>query len=206
MSTKKPNKIYFVGGVNGVGKSSFLKELSSRYPRFEVFWGSVEFMKWLGLKDGDYQSLRSLLDAYKDSELDKMMRGVLRKSTPKNKTLIVDAHYLNYKEDDVIDATGPWMSLLDALFVVSASPETILKRLKSDKKIGRSRNLLPKEISQVDRIVLINKFLRLTLEKAREISKRYKIPYFVIDNNNGLDRAIEEFLRYDSAIVKKHAQ
>lgn len=200
-------KIYFVGGVNGVGKSSFLSKLSSKHSEFKVFWGSAEFMKWLRLKQGDYRGLRDLSDTYKDLELDKMMKVVLQKGAPKNKTLIIDAHYLNYKKGKVVDATGLWMSLLDALFIVSASPETILKRLKNDKKIGRSRNLLPWEISQVDKITLINKFLRLTLEKAQEISKKYKIPYFVIDNNdNGLDRAIEEFLRYDSVIIKKHAQ
>lgn len=196
-------KIYFVGGVNGVGKSSFLRELSFRYPRFELFRGSEKFMEWLGLKPGDYQKLRSLSDAYKDTELNKMMRQVLQKGGPEGKTLIVDAHYLNYKEGNVVDATGEWMVILDALFVVSASPQIILKRLENDEKVGRDRNLLPNGVSRIEKIRLIDKFLKLTLKKAQEISQRYQIPYFVIDNNdNDLTRAVNEFLRYDSIIIR----
>jgi len=205
--SRRRGKIYFVGGVNGVGKSSFLKELSSRYAGFEIFCGSTEFMKWLRFKEGNHKNLMNLPDAYKDLELKKMMRWVLEKDVRKNKTLIIDAHYLNYKEGSLVDVTGPWMSLLDALFVISASPKNILKRLKNDKKRGRIRNLLPGGIPQDEKVKIIDKFLKLTIKKAQEISKRYGTPLFIINNeDNYLNEVIKEFLKCDSAITKKYAQ
>lgn len=48
---------YFIGGVSGVGKSTFLKNLEEVSDDFEIIYGSKYFMKWLGLKDGDYEAL-----------------------------------------------------------------------------------------------------------------------------------------------------
>lgn len=49
---------YFIGGVNGVGKTTFMSELLSRDKRFKLFKGSFELMKRLGLNEGDYRPLK----------------------------------------------------------------------------------------------------------------------------------------------------
>lgn len=199
--TKERGNVYFVGGVNGVGKSSFLQELSVRHPEFEIFRGSTKFMECLGIEPGDYETMRKLPDDYKNKELDKMMRWVLENGVLSEKTLIIDAHYYNYKRGEMINATGDWISLLDALFVVSASPATILRRVELDEiRSGHKRDLLPFEAEESQKIELLDKFLRMTIDKARELSEKYGIPYFVINNDaEGVDLAVDEFLKYHSA-------
>ena len=107
-------KLYFFGGLNGVGKSTFLREIGEHFPDTEVFKGSSRFMEWLGLQPGDYTSLRALPDNYKDSQLDMMMRNIVRK--PRDRVLLIDAHYLNYKAGELLEATGEWLGSMSALF------------------------------------------------------------------------------------------
>lgn len=82
----KENKVYFCGGVNGVGKSSFLQALIQNYPEFEIFSGSKNFLEWLCLKPNDYESLRRLNYRYKNDELDKMMNRLLKKGDIRTKS------------------------------------------------------------------------------------------------------------------------
>lgn len=195
-------KAYLVGGVNGVGKSSLTQELSVRYPEFEVFRGSTRFMEWLRLPPGDYEVLQKLPEDYKSAELEKMMAEVFKNGVSGGKTLIIDAHYFNYKHGELIDATGGWVSQLDALFVVSVSPATILRRIELDQVTGgRKRDVLPHNISRTQKIELLGKFLRVTVDKAQDLSKKYSVPYFVINNDtDGLNIAIGEFLECHSAL------
>lgn len=202
MSIKKPNKIYFIGGVNGVGKSSFLQALLLKHQGFEVLWGSRKFMEWLGLQPNDYDALRNLPDDYKDKELDKMMKKLLKEKVSNGRTLIIDGHYLNCKRGEVVDSTGNWISFFDALFVISASPKTILRRVEEDEsKNNHKRKLLPADFTKEQKLELLDNFIRMTTDKAREISEKYQMPYFIIDNNkDGFGDIIEEFLKYDSVI------
>jgi len=202
MWTKK-NKIYFCGGVNGVGKSSFLQTLILTHPEFEVLSGSKKLMEWLNLKSGDYNSLRDLNDDYKNDELDKMMNKILRNRKSTNKKLIIDGHYFNYNRGDIIDCVGNWISLVDALFVISASPETILRRVKKDEIVNSyERNLFPTNLTRDRKLSILKIFLEITQNKAKEISKKYNLPLFIINNDqNGFNNIIEKFSKYESTIL-----
>lgn len=203
MSKQKGN-IYFWGGVNGVGKSSILKELVKKHPEFKVFRGSLELMKWLSIRRGDYDTLISLPNNYKNAESIKMMNRLIHRGVSKNKTLIIDAHYLNYEQGRVIDLPDEWMASIDAMFVISASPATILKRITADQiNNDRHRNLLPINTTREQKIKIINQFLSVTVNKAIKISKKYKIPYFIIDNNIGQSHAVENFLKYHFSLQKR---
>lgn len=92
--------------------------------------------------------------------------------------------------------------MVDALFVISASPETILKRVKIDKaKNNHQRNLLPANLTDDKKLLLIEKFLNITLDKAKKISKKYNLPLFNIDNNkDGFNNVIKEFIKCESNI------
>lgn len=192
-------KIYFIGGVNGVGKTTFLEELASRYPDIEVVHGSGALMKWLGIQPGDYDGLRNFPDDLKNIETGKMIQHILRERKGKGKILIIDAHYFHYKRGELVDTTGEWMTLLDTLWMITAPAEVILARVeKNEAEGGKLRDLFPLDInSKEGKLMILNNFLAKTLEKAQEISKRYNIPCFVINNGNeGIGSVIEEFLYY----------
>ena len=105
-SKSERNLAYFIGGVNGVGKSTFLNELIARETQFRVLKGSSAFMERLGLEQGDYDSLRALPDEYKRQEFNKMMEELLTEPSNDGKILLIDAHYFHYKRGEMLDSTG----------------------------------------------------------------------------------------------------
>lgn len=198
--TKQP-KAYFIGGVNGVGKSTFLSEVSARHPEFQIVKSSSMFMGWLKLEPGDYDSLRALPDDYKRVEFDKMMNDLLSQSSTDGKIMLIDVHYFHYKQGEMIDTTGSWMSIFDALFVVTGDVEEVLKRIIKDNT--KNRDLFPQGVSLDEQRILLKKYLIKTIEKAREVSEKYNIPLFIINNIQGdIDKAVNSFLNAHTEIIK----
>lgn len=194
-------KAYFIGGVNGVGKTTFLTEVSIRYPKFRVIKGSSAFMEWLGIAQGDYKSLRALPDEYKRVEFDKMMNDLLSKPTEDGKILLIDAHYFHYKHGKMIDTTGDWMSMLDALFVITGRTDEVFKRVSEDNK---DRDLFPDDTLPEEQRELLGVYLERTIQKAREVSKKYGVPLFILENVQGdLEETIDSFLKAHVDIIEK---
>lgn len=201
---RSETKVYFVGGINAVGKTTLMNEIEATLSDFEVVRGSKLFMEWLGLRPGDYDSLRKLTDDYKDVELDKMMRWLVEQKPKNGKHIIIDAHYLNIKPDSVVDATGDWISLMDALFVVTAPNDEILKRIEEDEKqTGRSRPIFPESSTIKERLDKIGYFQDKTLLLAKSLSEKFNIPVVEIHNRNGkLANAIDEFITNHQLLTK----
>jgi adenylate kinase len=197
-------KVYFVGGINAGGKTTLMNEIEANLPDFEIVRGSKLFMEWLGVNPGDYESLRKLPDDYKDIELDKMMRWLVEQKPKNGKHIIIDAHYLNIKPDDIVDVTGNWISLMDALFVVTAPSDEILKRMEQDEKqTGRSRSIFPESSTKDESLELIGSFQEKILLLAKSLSEKYHIPLVEIHNKNGkLANTINEFVTHHQLLVK----
>ncbi len=191
-NSEKRDTVYFIGGVNGVGKSTFLTELSTRNPEFEVIKGSAIFMEWLGIKPGDYDSLRTLSDDYKRKEFDSMMSDLLSKSNKKGNILLIDAHYFHYKRGEMLDTTGEWIREINALFVITADTESVFERISSDSK---ERDLFPIAATPHFKRKMLENYLLRTILKAQELSERYGVPYFILENRKGdLEATLHNFL------------
>ncbi len=194
-------KAYFIGGVNGVGKSTFLTEISARHPEFCVVKGSSVFMEWLGITPGDYDSLRALPDEHKRTEFDRMMNNLLTKPTEDGKVMLIDAHYFHYKRGEMVDTTGDWVSMLEALFVITGEVEEVFKRVSEDTK---DRDLFPHGTTTDEQRGLLRGYLDVTIQKAQEISKEHGVPFFVINNIQGnMEETINSFLEAHTDIIKK---
>lgn len=191
-------KTYFIGGINGVGKTTLLKEIGERESGFEVVSGSQCLMQWLGIKLGDYASLRSLPDDFKDREMDKMMQWLLAQRPGSKKHLLFDAHFLNIKEDSIVGATGDWIGLMDALFVVTAGSDEILHRIEVDQlNSGRTRPIFKGNTDAAQKLILIDSYQEKTLEVTRVLAQKYCLPFAEIKNDDGkIEEAINQFISF----------
>lgn len=197
---KRPHS-YFIGGVNGVGKSTFLKEVVARHPEFSVVKGSAALMEWLDIEPGDYESLRKLTNEFKHQEFDKMMEDLLSQPSTDGKVMLIDAHYFHYKRGEMIDTTGDWMSMVSALFIITADTDIVLKRVAGDSK---DRDLFPLGIPEDTQRRILTKYLEGTIQKAQEISDKYRIPFFVLENTqDDMDGNITRFLEAHMGIIDK---
>jgi len=194
-------RAYFVGGVNGVGKSTFLTELTTQRPEFTVLKGSSAFMEWLGIKPGDYNSLRALPDEHKRAEFDKMMTQILTRPKTKGKILLIDAHYFHYNRGNMVSTTGDWIAMTDALFVVNADTDVVMNRVVSDDK---ERDLFPENSLASEQVLLMDQYLRDTIQKARELSEIHNVPLFVIKNKqDDIEQAVADFMQAHSDIMER---
>lgn len=190
---------YFVGGVNGVGKTTVLKEITEKHSQFQIIKGSSVFMTWLGIEQGDYESLRALPDDYKRREFDKMMEDLLSEQPMDGKTLLIDAHYFHYKRGEMLDTTGEWISMIDALFVVTGDTDAVLSRVLEDKK---ERDLFPINSEKETQRLMLAEYLEGTLNLARQLSDRHNVPLYVLDNKQGdMASTINSFLEAHAGII-----
>lgn len=199
----RKEKIYFFGGVNGAGKSTFLAELEKSASEFEIFQASSQFMKWLGLEPGDYQSLRAMPEEVKNRGFEKMIQYLVDKRPGSQKALIIDAHYLNLRNGEIFDVTGEWIKLMNALFLITANHQTLWGRLRKDLETkGRERNLFPQGSTEEKQKRLLADYTDQTLNKVQILSQKYKIPFFIIENSdNQLSEAVRLFLIHHESLA-----
>ena len=196
MTATNQGKIYFVGGINGVGKTTLLGAIVKKQKEFQAIKGSQYFMQWLGIKPGDYASLRSLPDNYKNKEMDKMVHWLIAQKSITNKHLLFDAHYLNIKEDTImVTATGNWIALMDALVVVTANNDEILHRIEIDQlSHKRIRPIFKNCQNMTQKLKLIDSYQAKTLHTAKILAKKYCLPLVEIKNNDKqINMAINQF-------------
>lgn len=195
------NLAYFIGGVNGVGKSTFLKELTESNPEFAILKGSSAFMDWLGIEQGDYDSLRALPDDHKRQEFDKMMKKVLTEPSSEGKVLLVDAHYFHYKRGEMLDTTGDWIAMMNALFVVTADSNEVFTRVSEDEK---ERDLFPVDADEDRQRQMLDQYLEGTINLARQLSETHKVPLVVLENKqDNIESTVKEFLEAHAGIIGK---
>ncbi len=184
---------YFIGGINGVGKSTFLKEVVLKSPEFKILKASSAFMEYLNIEQGDYDSLRDLPDDYKKQEFDKMMEGVLVESSTDEKILLVDAHYFHYRRGEMFDTIGEWLSMMDAMFVVTADTIDIFNRVSNDEK---ERDLFPINFNEQQQKQMINIYLERTISFAKQLSEKCNVPLVVLENKqNKIKSTVNMFLK-----------
>lgn len=203
MKSRPAGRFYFVGGINGSGKSTLLKQLKRAWPRKDFIFisGSRVFMDWLKIIPHSYTKLQKLDERLKKNEQAKMMRQLLRTYGPKPVTVIFDGHYFHYKKGELIDVTGPWLRSFSALFLIDAPASAIVKRIHEDRtKVARTRNLFPEDITREQEKRLIERYRKMTVQKVERLSRKYKIPYFIIHNDRGPDWMTTQFLRLQTSL------
>lgn len=187
-------RAYFVGGINGAGKSTFVDRVSAECSTFTAWHGSSEFMRWLKLTPGDYASLRALDDEYKINEFGKLVEWTLDNFS--GKAILIDSHFVRNLADETYSVTGDWMRRMSGLVHLTALPTTVLGRIQSDTK---KRDSIPVVSSEATHRLLLSKQIVGSDREVLACANRYGIPYCRI-NNSIMDFAVEKFFAFDTQI------
>lgn len=190
---------YFVGGINGAGKSTFVKKVAANNPGFVAWHGSSEFMRWLNLKPGDYDALRVMDDEYKIKEFGKLVEWTLDHFT--GNTILIDSHFVRSVAEETYSVTGDWMHRMSGLVHLTALPTTVLERIHMDTK---KRDSVPEGASEIHTRHILSKQIISSDQEVLACARRYNIPYCRISNSN-IDFAMCKFFAFDTQIKEASA-
>jgi len=180
----------FVGGVSGVGKSTFVGALALASRGFRAVRTSDLMFEAFNLQYGDYQALRTVASDTKDAAMVSIVNSVLDAAERQGVNIVVDAHYLNFTGDASRRVVGPWIRRFDVLIVLEAQPVEILRRIRAD----------PSRVDRYPRggdgeeLKNIAEALTLTRTEAFALSERYDLPLLVIQNSREPEDAVNDFL------------
>jgi adenylate kinase len=180
---------YFLAGVNGSGKTTFLKKLAEIRPDIETIKGSQSLMEFLGIP-GDYEALRALPKDYAQQKLDEMLEKLLE--TKEN--FIFDAHYLNLVRGEVKKVISPVIGKFDALLLRQVPTEIILERIKADHSI-RDRALFPEGLNEEEQFKMLNDYVNQYGELHEDLALEYNLPAKILTGE--VDEAVQSFLEFD---------
>lgn len=176
---------YLVTGVNGVGKSTLIREAVDMEPDLTSFSASQQLMARFSCRPGDYQALDSVPLADRIAASNRLIVDAIAASSGGG--LLIDAHLLAFEGGVPADCAGRWVLSLAGVVVVTASPSTIDVRLASDHVIGRTRGWsIGSDRPRRERLSLIDERQRLVIERARAI-RTSGCRLAVIDNDVATD-------------------
>ncbi|MEK7163042.1 MAG: AAA family ATPase [Patescibacteria group bacterium] len=177
----------FLGGINSSGKTSLLDALVFNNCGVDVCYGSKEFINWLGLKQGDYESLEQLQDDYKNQELSKMVQFLINQinNNINHDKWIFSGHLGRIKETNIVSAIGNWISNFNLIVLLTAEPEILINRIKHDFAFGiRKRDKLMELIDlSKDPIEIFSEFVKQTEKIAEQIASIYEIPLLKLNSS-----------------------
>jgi adenylate kinase len=180
----------FVGGINGVGKTSVVKA-AARELGYEYIHGTSLLMNYLGF-DSDYEQLRALKQEERDIALGKCMEELL---ASKDK-VIADSHYMGLVRGKVDQVTDAWISGFDAFVLISAPFEDVWSRIEADSK-HRDRALFPQGNSTEENKRMLYNYMTRTRDEFLALSLKYHKPHIEISNRKDEQKlALGDLVRF----------
>lgn len=181
-SHSKETNFYYLGSPNGVGKTTILNEIKTNYPEFQLVHGASALMQQLGLRPGDYDSLRLLTRNVKAEAFGDLIADLARQQDGRSK--IVDTHFavmilgrIEYNKDE------PWITDVDALVLLTAPVDQVFARIAGD---IRDRKLFPPNSTLQECKNLYRRFVWRSTRQFNLLAKNYKKPKIIV--NNAQDR------------------
>lgn len=186
---------YFIGGVNGVGKTTLLLAIKKARPDFEIIKGSQHLMEYLGFP-GDYDALRTMSFDYASEKFGEMIEILLRK----HENIIFDSHYLNLVEGVLSPpVTGEWIQKFDVLLLLDASPETVLQRIQNE---SRDRALFPRDTSVKKMHSIYENYIQAYRNEFQRVVDLWHLPSKILDAEKSTDEIAQDFIAFDESLRK----
>ena len=190
---------YFIGGINGVGKSHFITNLKDVRPEYATIDGSREFMKWLGFGN-DYEKLRNLMPDIRDAR----MADFINKTVNENQaeTLIYVGHFIVLVRGQIIHVVRDWLSRFDGVVLMKAKPAIIIQRISKD---DRDRALFPEGTTDQEALKILKDYSLKENVAFLDLADRYGIPSLILDNSEGITpNTVYDFLQFDAKIRRSY--
>lgn|SRR3989338_7755989 len=190
---------YFVGGINGVGKSHFLKKLKELKPEYETVDGSRAFMSWLGFGN-DYEKLRNLTPTIREARFTDFVNQVIKDSNAE--TLIFACHYIVLVRGDIVQVARDWLARFDGAILMKAKPEIIYDRITKDE---RDRALFKENTTREDALKILHQFSLKENVSFLEMIQGHGLPSLLIENSDANEaRVVDQFLEFDAKIRRSY--
>lgn len=183
---------YFLGGFNGCGKTTLVKNIGHAFPSFRVLRGSVALMDAFHIP-GDYEALRAIPQTEKIAKLGGFLQPLL--NSPGN--FILDSHYVNIIRGNLEKNTGGWIEDFDALLFIAVSPETVLKRIQKD-QYHRDRALFPPHAKEKDYLEILRMYIHEYEEYFQRLVSAYHFEHKILNGDLSEQNVFKEFLFFHS--------
>ncbi len=177
--------LVFLGGVNGVGKTSIAREFVKE-PSVHVLDGSAKLMEWLGVTNGDYDKLRGLPEKMKEKALTDLFYTLAKESD--RETTIVTGHYVKVLDGKITTSYGPWYQYCSTLALVVGNSELIVHRILCDdvSKKRTNRSLFGnKQTSLREQIDFIENAQIMSTKVMTKAARTFGVPSYHIKNIEG---------------------
>lgn len=188
--------LFFIGGINGVGKTSITNSLAGRCSKIKVLSGTEELMERLGIEKGGYEQLRRIPEEEKSEAFAELFLD-LKKSYQRNDIVLVTGHYVKILNGRITPSFGPWYGVCTAAILVASEPNMILKRILRDELEGSraDRGLFKTDSSMEEKVRCLNNAQILSSKILTCAKREYKIPGFRIENPEGqLHHAVKKLI------------
>lgn len=180
---------FFLGGINGVGKTTLASLVQELRPLWRVIHGSKEYMKFLNLPDGAYDQLRSLPESSHRASLRQLVNNLLTAHADAP-VMILDAHYVVFDQSEhPILKIGEWIKEFDGLILVEAKAEDIDKRVYRDTLVGTRHRYISGEASS--RACIIEDNLLCNRAMAQRVSDWFSVDLSIVSNTDPKQAANE---------------
>lgn len=160
------NNIIFIGGIHGVGKGTICKKIASKTDLIHIT--ASEILKWDEISSSDNKLVNNI-----SSTQERLINGL--KSLIKNdKRYLLDGHFC------LLNSNGIPCKIDEDTFD-SINPK-IISIVIDD--IGKIVDRLEKRDNKKYDIKILDELQKMEIEYAKDLSKKYSIPYIEIKNND----------------------
>lgn len=184
---------YFLGGVNGAGKTTLLANINKYYPEFKTLKGSHVFMEYLGIDQGDYESLRKFPHDLGMKKLEKFMLQLTTNFTD----LVLDSHFMNLVRGESKVVVSDWIENFDAVLLIDVPSNVALQRSENE---ARDRALFPEGMSRVEQEKMYDEYILDYKKVFEDLSQKYNVPGKILDGTKEPREILQDFINFDSEL------
>lgn len=185
--------LFFLTGLNGVGKTTISNSLAERNTGIKIVNGSKELMDRLSIPN-NYEKLRDLPDSVKDQTF----FDICNELSLSNEKVVITGHLLKVLDGKIHDSLGPWLKKCKKVILIKSSPDDILQRIIKDDNLGsrKHRRVFSNTmLSRKSKLVFLDKAQKLEFKILESLKNDHSIITSIVENNQGyLENTLNQVL------------
>ncbi|MFF9002113.1 AAA family ATPase [Streptomyces achromogenes] len=169
-----------VTGVNGVGKSTVIRQALHAVPAGRHFSASSALMTHFRVAPQDYAALDAVPLEDRVAASGALLAEAIAAATA---PLLLDAHLLSFEEDVPRDCGGSWVAALDGIVLLTAPARDIVARLSADAARGRTRRWLGPSADGSEHVAVIERRQNILARHVRRTGSAWSVPVHCVANS-----------------------